>query len=183
LFLVQNGFSTYATCPEAMQRPLVLIFMGVAGSGKTTIGKLFAEKTGAAFYEGDDFHPAANIAKMRQGIALTDEDRAPWLRALREMIVRSLAKNELAAFACSALKAKYREQLQGGDGRVRFVFLTGPPGLIEKRLKNRAGHFMPATLLASQSASLEPPADALTFSCEKAPEDIVAELVQILDGV
>ncbi|HEY1789352.1 MAG TPA: gluconokinase [Verrucomicrobiae bacterium] len=166
-----------------MNRPLALIFMGVAGSGKTTIAKLFAEKTGANFYEGDDFHPSANVAKMRQGISLTDDDRAQWLGKLRETILSSLAKNELAAFACSALKAKYREQLQGGDPRVRFVFLTGPFALIEERLKNRVGHFMPSTLLASQFATLEPPADALTFSCEKTPEEIVTKLVQILAAI
>ena len=166
-----------------MKRPLVLIFMGVSGSGKTTVAKLFAEKTGAVLYEGDDFHPPSNIAKMRQGIPLTDDDRAQWLRQLRKTIARSLAKNELAAFTCSALKSKYREELQGGDPRVRFVFLTGPYALIEERMKKRAGHFMPPDLLASQFATLEPPADALTFSSEKAPEEIVTELVQILDAV
>jgi gluconokinase len=160
--------------------PLALIFMGVAGSGKTTVAKLFAEKTGAVFYEGDDFHPASNVAKMRQGIPLTDEDRAPWLRALREMIVNSLRKDELAAFTCSALKAKYREALQGRDERVRFVFLTGPSDLIEERLKNRVGHFMPPTQLADQLATLEPPADALTFSIEKTPEEIVRELCSVV---
>ena len=157
--------------------------MGVAGSGKTTVAKLFAEKTGAVFYEGDDFHPPSNVDKMRQEIPLTDDDRAQWLRQLREMIARALKKSELAAFTCSALKAKYREQLQGGDSRVRFVFLTGPFALIEERLKTRSGHFMPSTLLASQFAILEPPTDALTFSCEKTPEEIVTELVQILDAI
>jgi gluconokinase len=156
--------------------------MGVSGSGKTTVAKLFAEKTGATFYEGDDFHPPSNIAKMRQGIPLTDNDRESWLRALREIIVRSLAGDEQAAITCSALKAKYREQLQGGDARVRFVYLTGPYSLIEERLKNRQGHFMPLALLASQFAALEPPADALTFSIEKPPEQIVTELIQVLDA-
>ena len=166
-----------------MKRSLALIFMGVSGSGKTTVAKLFAEKTGAVFYEGDDFHPPSNITKMGKGIPLTDDDRAQWLRQLREMIVDSLAKGALAVFTCSALKAKYREQLQCRDPRVRFVFLTGPFDLIEERLEKRLGHFMPTTLLASQFAILEPPADALTFSCEKAPEEIVTELVQILDAV
>lgn len=166
-----------------MKRPLTLIFMGVAGSGKTTVAKLFAERTGAIFYEGDDFHPPSNVDKMRQGIPLTDDDRTVWLRRLGEMIARSLAKSELAAFTCSALKATYREQLQGDDPRVRFVFLTGPFALIEERLKARTGHFMPSTLLASQFAILEPPMDALTFSCEKTPEEIVAELIQILDAI
>jgi gluconokinase len=155
--------------------------MGVSGSGKTTVAKLFAEKTGAIFYEGDDFHSPANIARMHRGIPLTDEDRAQWLQALRELIVRSLAKNELAAITCSALKAKYREQLQGGDVRVRFVFLTGSYELIQERLKKRGGHFMPPTLLASQFATLEPPSDALTFSCQRTPEQIVTELIQALD--
>ena len=163
-----------------MNGPLALIFMGVAGSGKTTVAKLFAEKAGAVFYEGDDFHPPENVSKMWQGIPLTDNDREGWLRALREVIVRSLAKNELAAITCSALKAKYREQLQGGDARIRFIYLAGPRDLIEERLKSRQGHFMPATLLASQLATLEPPKNALAFSIEKSPEEIVTELIQAL---
>jgi gluconokinase len=163
-----------------MQRPLILIFMGVTGTGKTTLAKLFAEKTGAVFYEGDDFHSPANIAKMKEGIPLNDEDREGWLRALREAIVKSLAKNELAAMTCSALKEKYRAQLQAGDERVQFVYLTGPQQLIADRLKNRTGHFMPPALLDSQFAILEPPADALTFSVEKSPEEIVEELIEAL---
>lgn len=152
--------------------------MGVAGSGKTTVAKLFAKKTGAIFYEGDDFHPPENIEKMCDGIPLTDSDREKWLHALRGIIIRSLLENELAAISCSALKAAYRELLQGGDSRVKFVHLTGARSLIEKRLKNRSGHFMPLELLESQFATLEPPSSALTFSCEKTPEEIVTALIQ-----
>jgi gluconokinase len=155
--------------------------MGVSGSGKTTVATLFAQKTGAAFYEGDEFHSAENIAKMRSGVPLTDEDRDQWLQALRKIIVRALEKNELTALTCSALKEKYRAQLQGGDPGVKFVFLTGPPPLIAQRLSQRRGHFMPPSLLASQLATLEPPADALEFSCERSPEEIVAALIQTLE--
>jgi gluconokinase len=154
--------------------------MGVAGSGKTTVAKLFAQKTGTTFYEGDDFHPPENVAKMRAGIPLTDADREQWLHTLSKIVVGATAKNEFSVLTCSALKAKYRDELTGGDSRVKFVHLTGPPALIEEHLKTRRGHFMPPGLLASQLAILEPPADALIFSCEKSPEKIVAELIQAL---
>ena len=154
--------------------------MGVAGSGKTTVASLFANKTGATFYDGDDFHPPDNIAKMRGGVPLTDGDRAQWLEALRKIIGRACAANEFAVLTCSALKARYRERLQGGDPRVQFVHLTGPRSLLEERLKSRRGHFMPPGLLDSQLAALEPPSEALTFSCEMPPEEIVSALVQTL---
>jgi gluconokinase len=157
-----------------------LIFMGVAGGGKTTVATLFAKKTGAVFYEGDDFHPPENVAKMRAGIPLNDTDRKKWLQALRKIIVRALAKKEFAVLACSALKAKYRDELAADDARVKFVHLTGPRTLIAERLKNRRGHFMPAALLESQFAILEPPSDALVFNCEKSPEKIVQELIHVL---
>lgn len=155
--------------------------MGVAGSGKTTVAKLFAKKTGAVFYEGDDFHPPENVTKMRAGIPLTDADRKKWLQALRKIIVRSLAKGEFTVLTCSALKAKYRDALAVNDSRVRFVHLTGSQTLIAERLKNRRGHFMPPALLASQFAILEPPADALVFSCAQPPKKIVAELIHALE--
>ena len=154
--------------------------MGVAGSGKTTVGKLFAAGTGARFYEGDDFHPPENIAKMSQGIPLTDADREQWLQRLAKIIAVALEKREFSVLTCSALKAKYRDELSAGDARVKFVHLTGPAALIEKRLQNRPGHFMPPSLLASQLAILEPPADALVYGCERTPGEIVASLLHEL---
>src|SRR6267378_5993719 len=130
----------------SIKRPVVLIFMGVSGSGKTTVAKLFAKKTGAIFYEGDEFHPPENVTKMSAGIPLTDADREKWLQALRAIIVRALANNELSVLTCSALKAKYRKALAADDPRVKFVHLAGPPALIADRLKNRRGHFMPPAL-------------------------------------
>lgn len=153
--------------------------MGVSGCGKTTVAKLFAKTTGAVFYEGDDFHSPENIAKMCAGIPLTDSDRAAWLTALQKIISQSLDTNTFTALTCSALKAKYREQLQAGDARVRFVYLTGSREVIEARLKKRSGHFMPSALLNSQFAILEPPANAWIFNIEKIPEEIVAELIQV----
>jgi gluconokinase len=160
--------------------PMVLIFMGVSGCGKTTVAKLFAKKTGAIFYEGDDFHPPKNVAKMAAGIPLTDADRKKWLQTLRKIVVRALAKNQFLALTCSALKEKYRRQLSRNDPRVRFVYLSGSRKLIEQRLKKRRGHFMPATLLKSQFAILEPPTDALVFNCAQPPKKIVADLIQLL---
>jgi gluconokinase len=165
---------------EIPARPLVLVFMGVAGSGKTTVAKLFARRTGADFIEGDDFHPPKNITKMAAAVPLTDADRKQWLMSLRKVIVQALAKKGYTALTCSALKAKYRQVLAANDSRVKFVHLTGSRTLISGRLKKRRGHFLPPTLLASQFKILEPPTDALVFNCRRSPEQIVSELIQAL---
>jgi gluconokinase len=120
---------------------VIVIVFGVSGAGKTTIGKLLAEELGWQFYEADDFHPRANIEKMRSGLPLTDEDRWPWLERLREQIMRSLAAKENAVLACSALKRMYREHLRV-SGDMKFVFLRGDYALIERQLRRRRGHFM-----------------------------------------
>jgi gluconokinase len=167
---------------KASKRPLVLIFMGVTGSGKTTVARLFAKKAGAIFYEGDGFHTPKNVAKMAAGIPLTDTDRKKWLGTLKKIIARALARKEFSVLTCSALKEKYRVELAAGDSQVRFVHLTGTPELIAERLKSRRGHFMPPTLLASQFAILEAPADALVYDCALPPKKIVKELIQALDN-
>jgi gluconokinase len=154
--------------------------MGVAGSGKTTVARLFAQKTGAIFHEGDDAHPPENVAKMRAGIPLTDDNRTPWLLALRKIIADALAKNIFSVLTCSALKLKYREQLQAGDRRVQFVHLSAPPAVLAARLQTRSGHFMSPALLDNQLSIFEPPTDALTVNGEKNPTEIVEELIQAL---
>ena len=113
---------------------------------------------------------------------LTDGDRAEWLATLRGIIVRSLAAGEFATMTCSALKAKYRDQLQAGDPRVKFVHLTAPRALLEERLKSRQGHFLAPSLLANQLDIFEPPADALVFDGKKSPGEIVNELARVLGG-
>ena len=157
---------------------MIVIVFGVSGAGKTTIGKLLAEELGWQFYEADDFHPRANIEKMRSGLPLTDEDRWPWLERLREQIMRSLAAKENAVLACSALKRVYREHLRV-SGDVKFVFLRGDYALIERQLCRRRGHFMSPALLQSQFADLEEPQpdeDVLTIDLGRSPQELVDEI-------
>jgi gluconokinase len=164
---------------------VIVIAFGVSGAGKTTIGKLLAEQLGWRFYEADDFHPPANIEKMRGGRPLTDDDRWPWLEYLHEQITRSLAAKENAVLACSALKRTYRERLRVSDD-VKLVFLRGDYGLIEKQLRGRRGHFMNPALLRSQLADLEEPSadeDAITVDLGKTPEELVEEIKTKLDLV
>ena len=158
----------------------ILIVMGVAGSGKSTIGQQLADRLGWPFYDGDDFHPAANVAKMRQGQPLTDEDRSGWLSTLAGLIRDHVQRNQSAVLACSALKQRYREQLQV-DARVRIIYLRGDRDLIEARLRQRTNHYMPSSLLASQFAILEEPTNALTFDISQPPEQIVADIVKSIE--
>ena len=157
---------------------MIVIVFGVSGAGKTTIGKLLAEELGWRFYEADDFHPRANIEKMRSGHPLTDEDRWPWLERLREQITRSITAKDNAVLACSALKRAYRERLGVSDD-VKFVFLRGDYALIERQLRSRRGHFMNPALLQSQFADLEEPEpdeDAITIDLRRSPQELVEEI-------
>jgi gluconokinase len=157
---------------------VIVIVFGVSGAGKTTIGKLLAREVGWRFLEADDFHPAANIQKMRSGVPLTDQDRWPWLEHLREQIKRSLAADKNAVLACSALKRKYRDCLRVNPD-VNFVFLCGDYALIEKQLRGRRGHFMNPALLRSQFADLEEPQPdegVLTIQLEQTPQKLVDEV-------
>ncbi len=139
---------------------MILVVMGVAGAGKSTVGRLLAEALGFDFAEGDDFHPPVNVEKMRRGVPLEDADRVPWLDRLAERIDGWRAEGRDVVLSCSALKRAYRARLIGGRGDLRLVFLQGAPELIERRRAARRGHYMPAGLLASQFAALEPPGPA-----------------------
>jgi gluconokinase len=136
----------------------VIILMGVSGSGKSTVGVRLAQRLKREFAEGDSFHPPANVIKMASGIPLTDEDRIPWLDAIGVWLDAELASGHRAVLSCSALKRAYRDRLRRPD--VRFVYLKVPGQELQRRVKRRTGHFMPASLLESQLADLEPPANA-----------------------
>jgi gluconokinase len=161
---------------------MVVIIFGVSGGGKTTLGKLLAQKMGWAFYEGDDFHPSVNVDKMRNGIPLTDNDRQSWLAKLRELVEKALAAGENAVLACSALKRKYRDGLRAG-AQVRFVFLHGDREQIAKQLRQRRGHFMDPALLDSQFADLEEPTPAehaAVIELGRNPDALVDEIRRAL---
>ncbi len=149
--------------------------MGVTGSGKTTVGTVLAQQLGWEFADADDFHPPANVAKMKAGIPLDDADRAPWLASLRQAIEQWIAKRENVVLACSALKKNYRDELAVGR-EVRFVYLKGSYDLIYQRLKQRHGHFASEKILAGQFADLQEPDDAFTVEIDQPVEEIVAEI-------
>jgi len=154
---------------------MVVIVMGVVGAGKTTIGRLLAGQLGWKFADADDFHSKANVEKIRHGIALTDEDRRPWLASLRAAIAEWISHEESIVLACSALKRSYRSELQVGP-QVKFVYLKGSPELIAERLRSRHGHFADDQILASQFADLEEPEGAVVVDIALPPEKIVEEI-------
>ncbi|TAE51322.1 MAG: gluconokinase [Bacteroidetes bacterium] len=158
--------------------PPVLVLMGVSGSGKSTLGKLLSSLSGWPFYDGDDFHPPANVEKMRQGIPLTDEDRRPWLIALRGRMQRSRAAAEGCIIACSALKQSYRDLLSEGNEGICWVWLKGDAETLRQRMEARSGHFMPPGLLQSQLAALEAPLDALVADITEPPEKIARMILE-----
>ncbi len=141
-----------------MTAPTIILVMGVSGSGKTTVGEALAASLQWPFEEGDELHPAANVAKMRAGVALTDADREPWLAAITRWVDTQALKAEPGVVTCSALKRAYRDRIREGRPQVRLVFVNGERALLEQRIEERKGHFMPASLLDSQLATLEFPA-------------------------
>lgn len=155
----------------------IILIMGVAGSGKTTIGRGLADALGWPYHEADDFHSAANKAKMDAGTPLDDYDRAPWLASIRAEIDACRTAGRSAVFTCSALKEKYRQVLMDGAPEVLLVYLSGDPATIAERVSNRKGHYMKAGMVESQFAALEPPSGALTFDTRaQRPLDIIAAI-------
>ena len=154
---------------------MIVIVMGVVGAGKTTIGRMLAEELGWEFADADNFHPATNVEKIREGIALTDADRAPWLELLADAIRGWINSGKNVVLACSALKRKYRQKLAVGP-EVRFIYLKGSAALIAERLHARHGHFAGEAILASQVADLEEPKNAITVDIRPTPDQIVKQI-------
>jgi carbohydrate kinase (thermoresistant glucokinase family) len=163
-----------------IEKKIAFVVMGVSGVGKTTIGQMLATATGLPFFDGDDFHPQANIDKMAVGVPLTDADRQGWLLQLHQLLQAQL-QLQGCVIACSALKQQYRDVLSSGLGDAMvFVYLQGSYEEVWQRLQQRTGHFMQASLLQSQFDALEPPTDAITVAITNTPEAIVkAILLQV----
>jgi gluconokinase len=152
---------------------VVVVVMGPSGSGKSVVGAALAHALGWPFLDADDLHPASNVAKMRAGEPLDEDDRRPWLQAVRRAIDQHLAAGRSAVVACSALRASYREALGAADPRVRFVLLSLAPERLAERLAERRGHFMPASLLPSQLAVFEGAADLLAVDASRPVAEVV----------
>jgi gluconokinase len=162
---------------------MVILVMGVSGSGKTTVGERLADVLGVDFLDADAFHSEANRQKMESGVPLDDADRAPWLAALVAAIDQRLAAGRSAVLACSALKQRYRDALMGGSGQVRLVYLKGSFELLRERLEERVGHDMKAEMLESQLAELEEPPGAITIDAAAPLEQQVAEIIAAVAAV
>ena len=165
------------------QSPLVIVLMGVSGSGKSTIGAALSQRLGWPFRDADSFHPPANIAKMRSGVPLNDDDRWPWLAAIAQWIDARCAAGTPGIVSCSALKRAYRSRIVGGRESVRLVYLNGDMGLIAQRLQARRDHFMPPSLLESQFAALEEPGtdeQPLVVSIALSPQRVVDTIIERL---
>jgi carbohydrate kinase (thermoresistant glucokinase family) len=161
---------------------MLVLVMGVSGCGKTTLGRLLAERLGANFLDGDDFHPEANVRKMAGGTALDDDDRRPWLARLNAELRAGAARGDSAVLACSALKATYRAWLGEGLPRLDTVFLYADPAVIRDRLAARSHRYMPASLLQSQLDTLEAPADAIGVDVAQAPDACVSQVLAALEA-
>ena len=159
-------------------QPTGFIVMGVAGSGKTTVGKALADRLGWDFFDADDFHPAENIAKMAAGIPLNDSDRTPWLTALSDQLFATLNAGRHPVLACSALKELYRRQLMEGKNGVEIIYLRGSYDLLWARLSTRQGHFMKPDMLKSQFATLEEPKNALILDVSMPLEEMLVFVLE-----
>ena len=165
-------------------RQAVVVVMGVSGSGKTTVARQLAEHLGWVFAEADEFHSPASVAKMASGVPLDDEDRWPWLADLRDWMDDRAADGRDVVLTCSALKRSYRDVLRGAAPRVRFLHLTADPAVLTERMGSRSGHYMPASLLASQLAALqplEPDEDGVAVDVDASVADVVRRSAAALD--
>ncbi|MGE0623472.1 MAG: gluconokinase [Pseudomonadales bacterium] len=165
-----------------MEAVVALVVCGVSGAGKSTVGGLLAQQLGWDFFDADDFHPPANVAKMRGDEPLTDEDRGPWLDALHALIERHAAEGRRLVLACSALKEAYRARLGIDQQRVISVFLDGSKSLLAARLAKRTHTFMPASLLDSQLEALEVPRDGIRIAIDTTPETAVQRILAAIEG-
>lgn len=181
--LIMAGNRAYSKIEKMNAIDGLIVVMGVAGCGKSSVGHGLASVLGAVFVEADELHPEANVEKMRQGYALDDEDRFPWLDAIVERAIQCLQSQSACVVSCSALKGIYRDRLRTAHEHTRFVFLDGTHQLILSRMQKREGHFMPTSLLESQFAALESPvseSDVISVSIDQSLEEIVQTVVSRL---